>query len=90
MQTATRENTGPFAGLVGVDELIGQPQFVTEVETGRFLRQKGIGSCFCYEIAYPVGDDLASPDGSGIDHRTADWDIGRRRSFMKGIGSRQT
>jgi hypothetical protein len=90
MQTATRKDTGPLAGLVGVDELIGQPQFVTEFEASRFLRQEGIGSRLRHEITDPMGDDLASPGGSGIDHRTADRDTGSHRPFVKGIGSRET
>ena len=90
MQTATREDTGPLAGLVGVDEMIGQPQFVTEFEAGRFLRQEGIGPRLRHEIADPMGDDFASPGGGGIDHRAADRDTGRRRPFVKSIGSRET
>ena len=87
MQTATRVDRGSLACLVGVDELIGQPQFVTELESGWFLRQKGIGPCLRHEIADPMGDDLASPDGSAINDGAADRDTGRRRLFMKGIGS---
>ena len=90
MQTTTRKDTGPLAGLVGVDKLIGQPQFVTEFEAGRFLRQEGIGPRLRHEIADPMGDDLASPGGAGIDHRAADRDTGSRRPFVKGIGSRET
>jgi hypothetical protein len=87
MQTATRVDRGSLAGLVGVDELIGQPQFVTELESGWFLRQKGIGPRLRHEIADPVGDDFASPDGSAIDYGTADRDTGSSSLFVKGIGS---
>ena len=55
MQTATREDTGPFAGLVGVDELIGQPQFGAEFKAGRFLRQEGIGARLRHETRRPDG-----------------------------------
>jgi hypothetical protein len=67
--------------------LIGQPQFVAEFETGWFLREEGIGACLRHKIADPVGDDLASPDGSAIDYGAADRDTGRRSLFVKGIGS---
>jgi hypothetical protein len=90
VQTATRVDTGSLAGLVGVDDLIGQPQFVTEFKARRLLRQEGIWSRLCHEIADPMSDDLASPNGSAIDYGTADRDTGRCRSFVKSIGSRET
>jgi hypothetical protein len=37
MQAAARVDRGSLAGLVGVDELIGQPQFVAEFDPGWFL-----------------------------------------------------
>lgn len=90
MQSATRVDTGSFPGLVGIDELIGQPQFVTEFEAGLFLGQEGVGPGLRHKIADPMGDDLASPDGSAIDHGTADRDTGRRGLLVKGMGSRET
>src|SRR5580765_80960 len=90
MQTATRIDTGSFPGLVGIDDLIGQPQFVTEFEASLFLGQEGVGSGLCDKIADPMGDDLTSPEGSAIDHGTADRDTGCRGSLVKGIGSRET
>jgi hypothetical protein len=90
MQTATGVYRGSLAGLVGVDKLIGQPQFGTEFEAGWFLREEGVWSCLCHEIADPMGHDFASPDGSAIDYRTADWDTGNRCLFVKGIGGRET
>ncbi len=90
MQSATREDGGSLAGLVGVDELIGQPQFGTEFECGWFLRQKRIGSRLRHKVADSMGDDLASPVGSGIDYGAAGLDTGRRCPFVKGVGGRET
>jgi hypothetical protein len=90
METATGEDGGSLAGLVRVDELIGQPQFVTELESGWFLRQEGIGARLRHKVADSMGDDFASPDGSAIDYGTVDRDTGSSSLFVKGKGSRET
>ena len=90
MQSATGEDGGSLAGLVGVDELIGQSQLVTEFEAGWFLRQKGVRARLRHEIANPMGHDLAAPVGSGIDYGAADLDTSSRCPLVKGKGSRET
>jgi hypothetical protein len=90
MEAATRENGRSLPGFVRVDELIGQPQFVAEFKAGWFLRQKGVWSCLCDEIANAVGDDLAAPVRSGVDYRATDRDTGGGCLFAQGKGSRET
>ena len=90
MQASARVDRGSLAGLVGVDELIGQPQFVAEFDPGWFLGQEGIRSRLRDKITDSMGNDLASPIGCGVDHRAADWDAGSSSLFVKGKGGRET
>jgi hypothetical protein len=86
METSMRVDRGPLAGLVGVDELIGQSQFSAEFEAGRFLGQKRIGSRLRDKIADSMGDDLASPIGCGIDYCATDRDAGSSSPFLQRKG----
>jgi hypothetical protein len=83
MKATSVQDTGLFARLIGIDELIGKAELRTKIQAGLFLGQEGVRSGFRHNLANPMRDDLSSPGGSGFKDRAAEGQASFCRLLLK-------
>ena len=83
MKATSVQNTGLLARLIGIDELIGQAELRTKIQTGLFLGQEGVRSGFRHNLANPMRDDLSSPGRSGFKDYAAEGQAGLYRLLLE-------